>query len=287
MPELPEVETICRGLMGVLAGQRILRVAVRRRDLRLPIPANFAKKLIGHTICRVWRRAKYLLLSLDDGTVVIGHLGMSGRLYVQTPALPALSASAHDHVVIETVGASDKIQRVIFNDPRRFGLLVLSSADALDKHDLLRDLGPEPLGTDFTAERLAATLRGRPRAPLKAALLDQTVVAGLGNIYVCEALHRARLSPERAAGTLAEKAAKADAARLVRAVRAVLRDALRAGGSTLRDYIQADGEVGSFQNHFRVYDRALERCPRSGCRGVIQRVVQAGRSTYFCPLCQV
>lgn len=277
MPELPEVETICRGLAGSLVGQKLVRVTVHCRSLRLPIPPTFEKKLTGRVIASIGRRAKYMLIELDDKTVVIGHLGMSGRMFVRSPAL-GQALQRHDHVVLET---ADKLT-VVFHDPRRFGLLVLGQSDALDKHDLLKTLGPEPLADDFTATRLAERLRKKPRSPLKAALLDQTVVAGLGNIYVSEALHRAALSPERLAGTLDGK----QTARLVKAIRDVLNDALTAGGSTLRDYVQADGAVGSFQNLFRVYDRDGQRCPRSGCRGVVTRLVQAGRSTYFCASCQ-
>jgi len=275
MPELPEVETICRGLAKHLAGQRLARVTVRRRDLRLPIPQDFAERLSGRVVAKVSRRAKYLLMHLDDAAVVIGHLGMSGRMYFETAPW---SAKPHDHVIFET----DDGRTVVFSDPRRFGLLVLSSEGALAQHALLRDLGPEPLAPDFTPSRLAVGLARRPRSPLKATLLDQTVVAGLGNIYVCEALHRASLSPERLAGTLMATELR----RLVRSIRDVLNDALSAGGSTLRDYVQADGEIGSFQNLFRVYARDKNRCPRSGCRGIVQRAVQAGRSTYFCPICQ-
>jgi formamidopyrimidine-DNA glycosylase len=277
MPELPEVETICRGLAGSLVGQRLVRVAVHCRTLRQPIPANFEQQLTGRVIERIGRRAKYMLIFLDDKTVVIGHLGMSGRMYVRSP-VQAEPLQRHDHVVLTT---ADELT-VVYHDPRRFGLLVLGRADALDKHELLKTLGPEPLEDDFTAARLDERLGRKPRSPLKAAQLDQTVVAGLGNIYVSEALHRAALSPERLAGTLNGR----ETGRLVKAIRSVLSDALVAGGSTLRDYVQADGEVGSFQNLFRVYDRDGRRCPRSGCRGVVTRLVQAGRSTYFCSQCQ-
>lgn len=278
MPELPEVETICRGLAGYLSGQRLERVLVRRRDLRLPVPHDFESRLTGRTVQTVGRRAKYLLIFLDDDTVVIGHLGMSGRLYVKasTPSL-----GAHDHVIFETASGPNQ-RTVIFHDPRRFGLLVLGSASTLEKHDLLRDLGPEPLGPELSAARLRSSLMLRSRTPLKAALLDQTVVAGLGNIYVCEALHRAGFSPDRLAGTLTQ----AESGELLRAIRSVLKDALAAGGSTLRDYVQADGEVGSFQNLFRVYNCEGQPCSRKGCRGNIKRVMMAGRSTYFCSCCQ-
>jgi formamidopyrimidine-DNA glycosylase len=285
MPELPEVETICRGLAGHLVGRRLLDVTVRRHDLRLPIPRDFAQRLAGRLVRAVSRRAKYLLMYLDDETVVVGHLGMSGRLYVQVQSstpVPTGPAGAHDHVVFNLSARElDGGLRVIYNDPRRFGLLVLGAASALTEHPLLSDLGPEPLDARFTGAVLAAKLAGR-RGPIKAALLDQSIVAGLGNIYVSEALFRASVSPERIAGSLTPR----ETSQLVRSIRSVLEDALAAGGSTLRDYVQADGEAGSFQNLFRVYDRQGQRCSRRGCRGVIKRVVQAGRATYFCPLCQ-
>ena len=277
MPELPEVETVCRGLAARLTGRRLVRVEVRRRDLRQPVPADFAARLTGRRVQRIDRRAKYMLWHLDDGGVVIGHLGMSGRLCVK-PA-PAAPPAAHDHIVMET----DEQTVVVYNDPRRFGLLVLATADTLDQHALLKELGPEPLSEAFTAASLRATLADR-RGPLKAALLDQKVVAGLGNIYVCEALYRAHLSPLRPAGTLTAAAAQ----RLVREIKAVLGTAIAAGGSTLRDYVQADGELGGFQNQFVAYDREGEPCAHRGCgsRHVIHRIVQSGRATYYCPNCQ-
>lgn len=276
MPELPEVETVCRGLAARLVGRRLLRVEVRRRDLRLPVPPEFAARLTGRRVLRIDRRAKYMLWHLDDGGVVIGHLGMSGRLCVKpAPAPPA----THDHICMET----DDQTVVVYNDPRRFGLLVLTSADALHQHALLKELGPEPLSDAFTAASLRATLADR-RGPIKAALLDQKVVAGLGNIYVCEALYRAHISPLRPAGSLTA----ASAQRLVREIKAVLSTAIAAGGSTLRDYVQADGELGGFQNQFSAYDREGSPCPHRGCGGrhVIRRIVQSGRATYYCPRCQ-
>lgn len=297
MPELPEVETICRGLADHLVGRRLVEVTVRRHDLRQPIPADFAQKLTGRVVLEISRRAKYLLMHLDDGTVMVGHLGMSGRLFVQKPPQPAASSpqstGAHDHVVFhlsapiseesaqQPANQPDAGLRVVYHDPRRFGLLVLGLASALQKHPLLRELGPEPLSPQFTGAVLAANVAGR-RSPIKAALLDQGVVAGLGNIYVSEALFRARISPERPAGSLT----RAECTQLVKSIRSVLEAALAAGGSTLRDYVQADGAVGSFQNLFSVYDREGQRCPRRGCRGTIRRVVQAARATYFCPRCQ-
>jgi formamidopyrimidine-DNA glycosylase len=281
MPELPEVETICRGLVGYLAGRRLARVTVRRHDLRLPIPADFADKTSGRVVSRIGRRAKYLLIYLDDPaeTVIIGHLGMSGRMLVR-PSSEALLP--HDHVVFETDADAGPPLTVVFHDPRRFGLLVLGRSRSLESHELFAELGPEPLAEGFGGKVLKERLVRRGRAPLKAALLDQTVVAGLGNIYVSEALHRAGLSPERAAGTLGS----ADMQRLAQAIRSVLDDAISAGGSTLRDYVQATGEIGSFQNLFRVYEQEGRACPRARCRGIVQRIVQSGRSTYFCPNCQ-
>ncbi len=284
MPELPEVETICRGLARVLIGQRLDQVVVVRSDLRLPVPADFVSKTVGRIVKKVERRAKYLLIELDDGTVILGHLGMSGRLFVKAPPLPALMP--HDHVVFETSSPQNGPLRLVYHDPRRFGLLVLGHTGTLFTHELLRELGPEPLAPQFGAPQLAGRLAARPKTPLKAALLDQRVVAGLGNIYVSEALHRAGLSPERAAVTLLDKPGRAAIARLARAIRQVLQDAVAAGGSTLRDYVQANGEVGSFQNRFRVYDRDGQPCPRRGCRGTVERIVQSGRATYFCAMCQ-
>lgn len=277
MPELPEVETVCRGLALRLTGQRLVHVEVRRADLRLPMPADFAARLTGRRVERIGRRAKYILIHLDDGAVVIGHLGMSGRLCVLPEDAPPGAPGTHDHVAFRT---EDGV-RVVYTDPRRFGLLTLTVTAQLGEHPLLKELGPEPLDAAFTAAVLQARLRGR-RVPLKAALLDQGVVAGLGNIYVCEALYRARLSPNRQAGTVTDAQAK----RLVAAIKQVLSAAIEAGGSTLRDYVQADGELGFFQNQFAVYGRAGEPCRTPGCRGVIERQVQAGRSTYACPVCQ-
>lgn len=275
MPELPEVETVCRGLAVHLVGRRLVRVEVRRHDLRQPVPPDFATRLTGRKVLRIERRAKYMLWYLDDAAVVIGHLGMSGRLCVGAPG----TAAAHDHIYMET----DAQTAVVYNDPRRFGLLVLAAAETVAQHPLLKELGPEPLSSAFTAAGLRATLAGR-RGPLKTALLDQTVVAGLGNIYVCEALYRSQLSPLRPAGTLTA----AEAQRLVREIKAVLGTAIAAGGSTLRDYVQADGELGGFQNQFVAYDREGTPCPRRGCgrNYLIRRIVQGGRATYYCPRCQ-
>ncbi|MCW0182891.1 MAG: bifunctional DNA-formamidopyrimidine glycosylase/DNA-(apurinic or apyrimidinic site) lyase [Zavarzinia sp.] len=274
MPELPEVETVCRGLARALEGRRLSRVQQRRPDLRLPFPPRFAERLTGRQIVAIRRRAKYMLWDLDDGTVLLGHLGMSGRMQVGVGPLPALGP--HDHVVFETGDGP----HVIYNDHRRFGLMTLDHRDTIAVHPLLAGIGPEPLGNEFNADVLSAALAGR-RTPIKAALLDQKVVAGLGNIYVSEALFRAGISPEREAATVAGKRAE----RLVPAIRDVLNEAIAAGGSTLRDYVQADGELGYFQHAFKVYDREGDACPTCA-KGTITRIVQSNRSTYFCPRCQ-
>lgn len=274
MPELPEVETVCRGLARALENRRLRRVLQRRSDLRLPFPPDFVQRLEGRRIVAIRRRAKYMLWEMEDDTVLIGHLGMSGRMQVGEGPLPDLGP--HDHVVFET----EEGPYVIFNDHRRFGLMVLSTREALDRHPLLAGIGPEPLGNGFDPLVLSAALEGR-RTPIKAALLDQKVVAGLGNIYVSEALFRAGIAPEREAATVAGKRAE----RLVPAIRDVLTEAIAAGGSTLRDYVQSNGELGYFQHAFKVYDREGEPCPACA-KGVIRRIVQSNRSTYFCPRCQ-
>lgn len=276
MPELPEVETVCRGLAPRLVGRVLARVEVRRAGLRVPFPPDMAGRLTGRRVQAVRRRAKYILIHLDDGAVVIAHLGMSGRMIVADG--PAGAPGRHDHVVLET----DDGAVVTFNDARRFGLMVLTTEGELDAHPLLAGLGPEPLSRTFTPSALSARLSGRA-APIKAALLDQTVVAGLGNIYVSEALFRAGISPVREARSVAG----APAARLVPAIKAVLRAAIAAGGSSLRDYVQASGELGYFQHAFAVYDREGAACPGCDCdpakTGGIQRLVQSNRSTYWCP----
>ncbi|MCF4167447.1 bifunctional DNA-formamidopyrimidine glycosylase/DNA-(apurinic or apyrimidinic site) lyase [Zavarzinia compransoris] len=274
MPELPEVETVCRGLALALEGRRLSRVVARRPDLRLPLPVDLSARLEGRIVAAIRRRAKYMLWEMDDGTVLIGHLGMSGRMHVGEGAMP--DPKPHDHVTFETVEGP----WVIFNDHRRFGLMVLDHRDTLDGHPLLAGIGPEPLGNRFDGPTLSRALAGR-RTPIKAALLDQKVVAGLGNIYVSEALFRARISPLREAATVAG----ARAARLVPAIRDVLNEAIAAGGSTLRDYVRADGELGYFQHSFKVYDREGAPCPACD-RSVILRIVQSNRSTYYCPRCQ-
>jgi formamidopyrimidine-DNA glycosylase len=278
MPELPEVETVARGLAAAVEGKRILRAQARRPDLRFPLPPDLSARLEGRRLERIGRRAKYMLLDLDDGTVVILHLGMSGRLLILNGAAePPEPPGKHDHVIFDFEGGC----QVRFNDVRRFGMLDLCAADALAQHPHLRDLGPEPLGNDFNGPALAAALKGR-RTPIKAALLDQRTVAGLGNIYVCEALFRAGLSPKRIAATVQGKRAEALAA----AVKSVLNDAIASGGSSLRDYVQPSGELGYFQHQWAVYGREGERCPGCDCdpakTGGIRRIVQSGRSTFYC-----
>ncbi len=292
MPELPEVETVRRGLAPVMEGARIIRVEARRPDLRQPLPRDFAKRLEGQTVTGIGRRAKYLTADLASGDVLLMHLGMSGSFRVShddTGTVPGAfhharpATSAHDHVVFHMSSGAT----VTFNDPRRFGLMLIVPRRDLASHPLMREVGPEPLGNAFDANLLAAACRNK-KTSLKAALLDQTVVAGLGNIYACEALHRARLSPKRRASTIATRtgAPNAKAPALVDAIKAVLNDAIKAGGSSLRDHRQTDGELGYFQHHFRVYDRESEPCVTPGCGGKVKRIVQNGRSTFFCPKCQ-
>ncbi len=292
MPELPEVETVRRGLAPVLEGRRIVHVVQRRADLRQPFPERFAARLGGRRVLALRRRAKYLLAELDGGETLIMHLGMSGRFTVYPPgsrdgallgdlhlAAPAAAAGAgkHDHLLLETEDGA----RIVYTDHRRFGLMLLEPTEHVMMHKLFSGLGPEPLEPPLAGPALHARLSGKA-TPIKVALLDQRVVAGLGNIYVSEALHRAGISPERTAASVSP----ARAAKLAAAVGAVLREAILAGGSTLRDHARPDGELGYFQHSFRVYDREGERCPRPTCRGTIQRLVQAGRSTFYCPVCQ-
>ena len=282
MPELPEVETVRRGLAPHLEGARLSTVEQRRPDLRFPFPDDFAARLTGARIESLERRAKYLLARLDTGETLVAHLGMTGRFTVEDQPQgrfvhPAGGDDKHTHLVLET----DRGARIGFNDARRFGFMDLIRTDAVAAHPWFSGMGPEPLGPDFTPTRLAAAFQGR-RQNVKVTLLDQRVVAGLGNIYVCEALHEARIHPERPAGELTPR----DVKRLVPAIRAVLEAAITAGGSTLRDYRRSDGELGYFQHDFRVYGREEEPCLRPRCRGVVRRIVQGGRSTFFCPVCQ-
>ncbi len=295
MPELPEVETVRRGLVAAMEGKRIAGVTLRRPDLRFPIPADFAARLTGRRIVRIDRRAKYLLAHTDGGDVALMHLGMSGRFTIVPPGgfaaepgrfyhngATGAGEGPHDHVVL----ALEDGTRIVYTDPRRFGVMDLVAEAGLAGHRLLRDLGVEPLGNAFNAPYLAEAFAGR-RTPVKAALLDQRKVVGLGNIYVCEALFRARISPRRLAASLAPKGVPtARLERLVAAARAVLQDAIAAGGSSLRDYARADGELGYFQHTFDVYDRAGEPCRREGCTGTVSSIVQSNRSTFYCGRCQ-
>lgn len=295
MPELPEVETVRRGLQPVMEGARIVRVEARRPDLRFPLPENFTARLAGRKILSLGRRAKYLTMHLAGGPVLICHLGMSGSFRIETEdnsAIPGdfhherTAGGVHDHVVFELEPAAGPAARVVFNDPRRFGFMLFAEG-APDEHPMLASLGIEPTGNALDGPLLAGLLEGK-KAPLKAALLDQTLIAGLGNIYVSEALWRAGLSPLRRAGTIAgpTKKARAHAEGLAGAIRAVIADAIAAGGSSLRDYRQADGSLGYFQHSFAVYDRESQPCLKPGCGGVITRIVQSGRSTFYCPTCQ-
>ncbi len=294
MPELPEVETVRRGLEPAMAGARFAKVEVHRGDLRWPLPKDFTRRLEGKTVTGLGRRAKYLLADLSSGDVLIMHLGMSGSFHVfQADKAPGKTPGnyyhqraqhvAHDHIVFHMSSGAV----VTFNDPRRFGSMKIVARQNLDGEPLLSRLGPEPLGNAFDAAMLACACKGK-KTNLKAALSDQRVVAGLGNIYVCEALHRARLSPKRIAATLAAKSGAPNerAERLVEGIRAVLAEAIKDGGSSLRDHRLTDGELGMFQHHFRVYDREDQKCPTRGCRGTVKRIVQNGRSTFYCPVCQ-
>lgn len=282
MPELPEVETVRRGIAPVMEGRVIRRAEARRPNLRWPLPERLAERLAGARVERLRRRSKYLLADLSTGETLLIHLGMSGRILVSGRTLGEFhhqhpAPQKHDHVVIEMEGGA----RITFNDARRFGAMDLMPTAAAGEHWLIRGLGPEPFGNDFHEEYLVARLRGRTM-PVKAALLDQRIVAGLGNIYACEVLHRAGIDPRRKAGRIAA----ARVAQLVPLVRQVLSEAIEAGGSSLRDYRQSDGELGYFQHVFRVYDREGRPCPTPGCGGTVARIVQSGRSTFWCPSCQ-
>jgi formamidopyrimidine-DNA glycosylase len=275
MPELPEVETVRQGLAGVLEDRRLVDVRAMRPDLRFPFPDGFEDRLRGRRVERLNRRGKFLLVDLDNGTTLIAHLGMSGRFRIYKSDPPELER--HDHVVFEIEGGAS----VRFNDPRRFGFMDLTDTNTLASYKMLETMGPEPLANDFNGPELAVRLRGR-RTPIKAALLDQSVVAGLGNIYVAEALFRAGLSPKRTAATVQGGRAE----KLARAIRDVLGDAIAAGGSSLRDHRHPSGELGYFQHSFAVYGREGEACPGCACdlghTGGIRRITQSGRSTFYC-----
>lgn len=275
MPELPEVETVRRGLDRRLTGQRFAQVEVRRPDLRFPLPERLGERLTGRRIERLRRRAKYLLFDLDDGNTLIGHLGMSGRMNIHDARPNA--QEPHEHVVF----VAEDGTTVTFQDHRRFGYFDLHPTGDLATHRFFEKMGPEPLGDDFTGAELTRRLAAK-KTPIKAALLDQRVVAGLGNIYVCEALFRAGISPRRGAYSVAGTRAE----RLVPHIKDVLNDAIEAGGSTLRDYVQTSGELGYFQHDFRAYGREGEPCRKESCDGAIRRIVQSGRSTFFCGTCQ-
>lgn len=282
MPELPEVETVRRGLLPVMEGQLIARATVNRPDLRWPLPERMAERLTGARVLGLRRRSKYILADLSTDETLLIHLGMSGRMLISGATLGAFhhehpAPQKHDHVVFEMENGG----RVTFNDARRFGAMDLLQTATADSHPLLASIGPEPLGNAFDDDYLAKALQGR-RTPIKSALLDQQMVAGLGNIYVCEVLYRAGISPLRLAGELSRD----QAAQMVPIIREVLAEAIEAGGSSLRDHRQTNGELGYFQHNFRVYDREGQPCATPGCGSTIARVVQSGRSSFYCPTCQ-
>ncbi|WP_170461142.1 bifunctional DNA-formamidopyrimidine glycosylase/DNA-(apurinic or apyrimidinic site) lyase [Ruegeria arenilitoris] len=282
MPELPEVETVRRGLAPAMEGVVIERADVNRPDLRWPFPERMAERLTGQRVERLRRRSKYILADLSGGETLLIHLGMSGRMTVSGDPLGQFvhhhsMPQKHDHVVFHMANGA----RITFNDPRRFGAMDLMPTANAEQHKLLTVLGPEPLGNDFNETYLVEAFRGRA-TPVKAALLDQRIVAGLGNIYVCEALYRARVSPRRKAGQIAAGRVEA----LVPVIRTVLTEAIEAGGSSLRDFRQADGELGYFQHSFDVYGREGQPCRSEGCGAEIRRITQSGRSTFYCAQCQ-
>jgi formamidopyrimidine-DNA glycosylase len=292
MPELPEVETVRRGLEPTFVGAAIRKLERRRADLRFPFPPDFDSRVEGRTILALGRRAKYLLADLDSGDVLVMHLGMSGSFRIEAPlgaSAPGVfhhdrsKDPAHDHVTFHLSNGA----RIVYNDPRRFGFMDIVARRDLPAHPFFRALGIEPLGNELDGGLLSSLFKDK-KTPLKAALLDQRLIAGLGNIYVCEALHRAGLSPKRIAGTLSRKGAVGSprTALLASSIRAVLEEAVAAGGSSLRDHRQADGALGYFQHAFRVYDREGEPCPRQDCQGIVKRIVQSGRSTFYCSACQ-
>lgn len=282
MPELPEVETVRRGLAPVMEGAVIAQADVNRPDLRWPFPSDMAARLTGRRVLGLRRRSKYILADLDSGETLLIHLGMSGRMLISGDPLGQFvhnhpAPEKHDHVVLHM----DNGARVTFNDPRRFGAMDLLDTATADQHKLLAVLGPEPLGNAFNEDVLVQAFKGKA-SPVKSALLDQRIVAGLGNIYVCEALFRAGVSPRRKAGNISQARVRA----LVPIIREVLSDAIAAGGSSLRDFRQADGELGYFQHSFDVYGREGQPCRTPGCGGIVQRIVQSGRSSFYCALCQ-
>ena len=282
MPELPEVETVRRGLSPVMDGATIAEALVNRPDLRWPFPKNMASRLTGKRVLRLRRRSKYILADLDSNETLLIHLGMSGRMLISGDPLGKFvhdhpAPEKHDHVVFNM----DNGARITFNDPRRFGAMDMFATASGDTHPLLASIGPEPLGNAFNEAYLIDALAHR-NTPMKSALLDQKTIAGLGNIYVCEALFRSKIHPTRPA----RRVSKTRVASLVPIIRDVLNDAITAGGSSLRDFRQADGELGYFQHSFDVYGREAEPCRTPGCRSTIRRIVQSGRSTFYCPTCQ-
>jgi formamidopyrimidine-DNA glycosylase len=293
MPELPEVEIVRRGLEPILVGNAFSRVEQRRRDLRFPLPEHFRERLKGRKVRALDRRAKYLLARLDDGEVLVMHLGMTGRFAIDSKNGGHVeigefvdeqpSAPKHEHIVFHMRDGA----AVRYSDARRFGYMDLIEGNGLDQHALFKGLGVEPLSADFTPSWLASRLKGKTTS-IKAALVDQRLIAGLGNIYACEALFRADISPLRKAGTVATKTGKPTkrTEALVKGIKTVLEEAIRAGGSSLRDYRHADGRLGRFQHRFKVYGREGKPCPRKGCGGTVRRIVQGGRSTFYCPTCQ-
>lgn len=291
MPELPEVETVRRGLAPVMEGALVTQLQQNRPDLRFPLPEAFAERVSGRRIISLGRRAKYLLIDLEDDLTLISHLGMSGSFRIEDEVQgdfhhARLKDSKHDHVIFH-VERDGRAQKVIYNDPRRFGFMHLWKRSELDLYPAFAELGPEPTGNALDADYLAGRLSGKSQ-PLKGALLDQTVIAGLGNIYVCEALWRSHLSPKRQSGTLVTPKGKPkkELLALTEAIRAVIADAIAAGGSSLRDHIQADGSLGYFQHSFSVYDREGGACRMPGCNGTVARITQSGRSTFYCQACQ-
>ncbi|MEB2844840.1 bifunctional DNA-formamidopyrimidine glycosylase/DNA-(apurinic or apyrimidinic site) lyase [Rhizobiales bacterium RZME27] len=295
MPELPEVETVRRGLSPVMEGATVTKLELRRPDLRFPFPENFGDRIAGQRIAALGRRAKYLLIDLENGMTVIAHLGMSGSFRIEEGAGAELPGNfhharskdeKHDHVIFHLTTPSGPM-RVIYNDPRRFGFMHLWARTELDTYPAFAELGPEPTGNILGADHLAKRFAGKIQ-PLKSALLDQSNIAGLGNIYVCEALWRSHLSPLRASGTTVTPTGKPkkELVALTQAIREVIADAIAAGGSSLRDHIQTDGTLGYFQHSFSVYDREGQACRTPECTGVIHRVTQAGRSSFYCPQCQ-
>lgn len=296
MPELPEVETVRRGLAPVMENAVIENLVLSRPDLRFPFPERFSDQITGKRIVSLGRRAKYLLIDLEDDLTIIAHLGMSGSFRIEHASAleepigdfhhPKSKDGKHDHVIFHLLSDSGKL-KVIYNDPRRFGFMHLVKKSDIELYPAFVDLGPEPTGNSLAADYLAKRFAGKNQ-PLKSTLLDQKIIAGLGNIYVCEALWRTKLAPTRASGTLVtpEGASKPSLLELTNNIRAVIADAIAAGGSSLKDHIQTDGSLGYFQHSFAVYGREGHACRTDGCTGIIERITQAGRSTFFCPVCQ-